>query len=203
MHQIANTLNAVTMTSLEIAELTGKQHKHVLADIRKMLGELEIQPAEFSARYKDAKGEYRDSFNLPKRETLILVSGYDTPLRAKVVDRMNALEQKAVPQVHNPVLQALMAQMVELDRVEQQQKVLAQRIDAIEDRVATQDSTFYTVLAYAKRAGAFVDNVRASVLGRKATALSKQRQYPMGEASDPRFGSVHTYHVDILQEVFA
>lgn len=191
------------MTSREIAELTGKLHKDVLADIRKMLDALEMDSADFSAQYKDASGRTLPMFNLPKRETLILVSGYDIPLRARVVDRVESLETSAAPQVQNPVLQALMAQMVELDRVEQQQKVLAQRIDAIEDRVATQDSTFYTVLAYAKRAGAFVDNVRASVLGRKATKLSKERQYPMGEATDPRFGSVRTYHVDILQEVFA
>ena len=61
---------------------------------------------------------------------------------------------------------------------------------------------FYTVLAYARKTGEFVDNVRASVLGRGATRLSKARNYPMGKAADPRFGVVHTYHTDILQEVF-
>ena len=29
--------NTMTMTSLEIAELTGKEHKHVLRDIREMI----------------------------------------------------------------------------------------------------------------------------------------------------------------------
>lgn len=202
MTQIAN-IN-VTMSSREIAELTGKQHTNVIRDIRKMLSDLGEAELKFESSYKDSTGRTLPLFNLPKRETLILVSGYDTVLRAKVVDRMNALESaRMAPQVQNPVLQALIAQMAELDRVEQQQKVLAQRIDAIEDRVATQDTMFYTVLGYSKRIGAFVDNVRASVLGRKATQLSKAREYPMGEASDPRYGKVHTYHVDILQEVFA
>lgn len=87
-----------TMSSREIAELTGKQHKHVLADIRKMLGDLKIQPAEFSARYLDAKGEARECFNLPKRESLILVSGYSVDLRARIIDRWEALESgKAEP----------------------------------------------------------------------------------------------------------
>jgi hypothetical protein len=59
------------------------------------------------------------------------------------------------------------------------------------------------VLAYAKKSGAFIDNARASVLGRCATRLSKARNYPMGDVADPRFGRVHTYHIDVLQEVFA
>lgn len=83
-----------TMSSREIAELTGKQHKHVLTDIRKMLGDLKIQPAEFSARYLDAKGEARECYDLPKRESLILVSGYSVELRAKIIDRWAELERQ-------------------------------------------------------------------------------------------------------------
>jgi hypothetical protein len=38
-----------TMSSLEIAKLTDKQHRNVLADIRKTLEEAGINAAEFSA----------------------------------------------------------------------------------------------------------------------------------------------------------
>ncbi len=81
------------MSSREIAELTGKLHKNVMADIRKMLTELGYQPAEFSARYIDGKGESRECFNLPRREVEILLTGYSVPLRAKVIDRLHELEQ--------------------------------------------------------------------------------------------------------------
>lgn len=51
------TIGAVrTMTSREIAELTGKEHKNVLADIRTMLGDLGLASAEFSADLPDAYG---------------------------------------------------------------------------------------------------------------------------------------------------
>ena len=48
----ANQSDEVTMSSLEIAQLTGKDHKHVLRDIRKMLDELEIDAAQFWATQK-------------------------------------------------------------------------------------------------------------------------------------------------------
>jgi len=107
-----------------------------------------------------------------------------------------------LPVVKNAAMQLVIAQAIEIDRIDQEQRVLASRLEVVESRVGTQDTMFYTVLAYARKTGEFIDNVRACVLGRRATRLSKERSYPMGEASDPRFGVVHTYHTDILQEVF-
>ena len=79
------------MSSLEIAELTGKQHKDVLYDIRKMLDELGVLAADFSATRKVRGREY-EVFNLPKRETLILVSGYSVTMRSTIIDRWQELE---------------------------------------------------------------------------------------------------------------
>ena len=90
------TLNIQTMSSREVAELTGKEHKHVLADIRNMCESLKIDSAEFSAQYKDTTGRSLPCFNLPKRETLILVSGYSVELRAKIIDRWQELENNLV-----------------------------------------------------------------------------------------------------------
>ncbi len=58
-----------TMTSREIAELTGKQHKHVLEDVRKMLEDLDLSSADFAAQYKDSTNRTLPCFNLPKRVT--------------------------------------------------------------------------------------------------------------------------------------
>ncbi len=82
------------MSSVEIAELTGKGHKNVLADIRKTLIELGKAVAENSAAAfvegpNNSKREI-EVFNLPKRETLILVSGYSVAMRAKIIDRWQA-----------------------------------------------------------------------------------------------------------------
>ena len=88
-----------TMSSLEIAELTGKRHDHVLRDTDKMLEELEINAPRFGGVYLDSKGEERRCINLPKRETLILVSGYSIELRARIIDRWQELEAKPSPAI--------------------------------------------------------------------------------------------------------
>ena len=91
---ILQTNNSQTMSSREISKLTNKRHDNVMSDIRIMLESLEIQSPDFLGDYKDSKGRTYQCFNLPKRETLILVSGYNIQLRAKIIDRWEELERK-------------------------------------------------------------------------------------------------------------
>ncbi|WP_375639365.1 Rha family transcriptional regulator [Bartonella sp. MF74HXZ] len=91
-----------TMSSREIAELCGKQHAHIMRDIRQMLGELypEGGQSKFGSTYLDKQGKTQNCYNLPKRECLILVSGYSMTLRARIIDRWQELEKQAVtPQI--------------------------------------------------------------------------------------------------------
>lgn len=83
-----------TMSSREIADLTGKQHAHVMRDIRATLGELlgEEGLSKFGSSYLNAQNKAQPEFLLPKRESLILVSGYDVHLRARIIDRWTQLE---------------------------------------------------------------------------------------------------------------
>lgn len=87
----------VTMSSIEIAELVEKRHDNVVRDIRNMLETLEKGSAlrfEETSKVLQPNGGFRNVtiFRLPKRETLILVSGYDVRLRAKIIDRLEELE---------------------------------------------------------------------------------------------------------------
>ncbi|WP_091939674.1 Rha family transcriptional regulator [Propionivibrio dicarboxylicus] len=75
------------MSSREVAELTGKEHRHVLFDIRTMLDQLDIDSAEFSAQYKDSTGRKLPCFNLPKDLTLTLVTEYDVVRRHAINKR--------------------------------------------------------------------------------------------------------------------
>ena len=90
-----------TITSLEVAELTGKQHTHIMRDIRNILSQIdEINQSNFGlVKYTDTKGEERPMFNLTKEGCLCLVSGYDANLRMKIIDRWEELELQNQPQV--------------------------------------------------------------------------------------------------------
>lgn len=81
-----------TLNSREIAELTGKDHAHVLRDIRDMLDVLKKDASIFGGIYQDAYGRDQPCFNLDRELTITLVSGYDIPLRHRVVTRLTELE---------------------------------------------------------------------------------------------------------------
>ena len=83
-----------TMTSLEIAEVTGKQHAHIMRDIRSLLDQ-GVNESNFGlVEYKDKKGETRPMYRLTKKGCLILASGYDAVLREKIINRWEELEMK-------------------------------------------------------------------------------------------------------------
>lgn len=83
----------VTMSSREIAELTGKEHRNVRRDIENMAKELSLS---FEQKVLESTGG-RPSvvYLLERREVEILLTGYSIPLRAKVIDRLHELEEQA------------------------------------------------------------------------------------------------------------
>ena len=85
-----------TMSSLEIARLTGKPHNDVLKAIRAMEPAWEkVNGGKFSrVEYKDAKGEMRPCFELTKTECLYVATKFNDEARAKLVLRWEELERK-------------------------------------------------------------------------------------------------------------
>jgi len=110
--------NVLTMSSLEIAELTGKQHKDVIRDIRNMLNQLEINSAQFCAQYKDSIGRSLPMFNLPKDETLCLIAGYNVQVRMRIIKRWQELEAKGKPDLSTDVGKLLLIQEMAAKQLE-------------------------------------------------------------------------------------
>lgn len=98
----------LTMSSKEIADFTGKRHDHVMRDIKKML--LELYPAgapNFGGTYLSEQNKELPLFNLDRKHTDCLLTGYSATARMKVIDRWHELESQAKPQVPQTYAEAL------------------------------------------------------------------------------------------------
>lgn len=140
MEEIIKLGRTDTMTSLEIAEITGKKHAHVMRDIRSLI-EQGVNESNFGlVNYKDKKGEVRPMFELTPKGCLILASGYDALLREKIINKLeelekkNHLEQYQVPQSFS---EALMLAAKQQEKIEQQQFALESKNKEIVQLSAT------------------------------------------------------------------
>lgn len=84
---------AVTMSSREISDLTGKQHGHVKRDVEAMLAELEMDVSSFGRIYLDGRNRRQTEYVLDRELTETLVTGYSIKLRHRVIRRLHELEQ--------------------------------------------------------------------------------------------------------------
>lgn len=96
------------MTSLQVAEITGKEHKNVLRDIRNMEASwVKVNGRRFElVDYIDAKGEKRPCYSLTKTECLYIATKFNDEARAKLVLRWEELEKAksfvTLPDFSNP-----------------------------------------------------------------------------------------------------
>ena len=118
------TKTPVTMSSLEIAELTGKEHRNVMSDCRNMFNELDICAANFSASQKYGNNNTREVFNLNKELTETLITGYSIKLRHAVIVRLRQLEENKAQLPTDPKEQALLLShaVIELNKQIEEQK---------------------------------------------------------------------------------
>lgn len=124
-----NNMDKETMTSLEIAEVTGKQHQHVMRDIRAILNQ-GVDASNFGlTSYTDKSNRQSPCYKLTKKGCLILASGYDAILREKIINRWEELETKerngvfAVPQTFAEALMLAAKQQLALE--EKEKKIAA------------------------------------------------------------------------------
>ncbi|HHW4399984.1 TPA: phage antirepressor KilAC domain-containing protein [Aeromonas hydrophila] len=108
MYQVSNVVNGVpsflmndkplTMSSLQIAEFTGKNHKDVMRDIRVMIEALGAERSFALGEYKDKNNQSRPMYELDEEQSICLVSGYDVKMRMTIIK-----EWKALKEAHDPM----------------------------------------------------------------------------------------------------
>ena len=114
-----------TMSSREIAELCDKEHRNVLADIRTMCEQLNLDVLTFQHIYLDSMNRGQTEYLLDKETCLCLVAGYNAKLRMAIIKRWQQLEQATTPRLPQTYLEALRALADEVEAHEHTQQQLA------------------------------------------------------------------------------
>lgn len=116
-----------TMTSLEIAEVTGKRHDSVLRDIRNIILQGVDAHNFVETSYTDKANRRQKCYMLTKKGCLILASGYDALLREKIINRWEELETKNMSAIKLPTTfaEALRLAADQAEKLEAQEKQLA------------------------------------------------------------------------------
>lgn len=90
----SQNVSRTTMSSREIANVTGKRHANVKRDIAAMLKELKLDVLSFEHIYLDGQNREQVEYMLDREHTDCLLTGYSAPMRMKVIRRWRELEQQ-------------------------------------------------------------------------------------------------------------
>lgn len=135
MNEISTIVDGDRMTSLQIAEITGRRHTDVMRAIRNMEPAWEkVSERKFAlAEYQDEQGKPRPCYSLNKEECLYIATKFNDEARAKLIKRWKELEEQhqkpSVPQNYLEALKSLVKseeekQQLALENKKQQETIL-------------------------------------------------------------------------------
>ena len=125
------------MSSREIAELTGKSHNHVLRDIRSMFAELEISDNGYIHFWTHPQNSQQyTEFQLDRKLTDCLLTGYSAKARMKVIERWHELEEKNKPSLPQTFSEALQLAADQAKQLELQ----APKVEFVDNYVSSGDT---------------------------------------------------------------
>ena len=210
-----------TMSSRDIAELTGKEHKNVCRVIRDLISDriLDAQLEPFKFEYR---GQWFDYYELSKRDSFVVVARLSPEFTAHIVDRWQELEQKLNPVFNLP--QDLPSALRALaDTYEQLQQAQFEREIAVKTKAHISDKKTATAMATASNAVQENQRLKDQIGQSKknATLLAVERLtsntytwQPLNKwceahgikpqkVHDERYGKVNTYPFQAWMDVYS
>jgi len=173
-----------TIGSRDIADITGKQHQHVKRDIKEMLLKLKLDVSNFGRTYLDTSNREQKEFRLPEREALILASGYDVVLRARLIDKLQEGKKPLTP----------------LEMAKHQVKLL----EALEVKEAEVKQLTVTL----DKAEEWSTIKKQEMIHKESYKYAELRRYSndnnieIKKAFDQNYGTVNSYHANVWLEVY-
>lgn len=122
-------VDAVTMSSREIAELTGKRHDNVMQVIRALFTDQILTPESQESSFEH-RGNIYPCWELSKRDSLVLAARLSPEFTARIVDRWMELEEQAArPMTQAEITAANANHLVAVERRQREQQVALVRIE--------------------------------------------------------------------------
>lgn len=98
----------------------------------------------------------------------------------------------------------LLAQAQLMVNMENRLNILEKNNARLENNLRrTITNEYFTVIGYANFRGINADTYNSSVIGRKASKICKDCGLAIGKVIDSKYGTINTYPLDVLDEIFA
>ncbi|MFV8800500.1 phage antirepressor KilAC domain-containing protein [Yersinia enterocolitica] len=136
--------SVVTMSSREVAELTGKRHTDVKRDIEVMMAQLNEDVSKFAHTYLDSMNRTQTEYLLDRDHVECLLAGYSAVIRMKVIRRLRELEDKnQIPQTLPEALRLAADLAEEKQQLENQLSIAAPKAEFIDRYVQATGSMVF------------------------------------------------------------
>lgn len=206
-----------TITSLELVEQINLfrkeeskdvelQHKTMLAIIRDEFEEEIGQQKILPTSYKDQWNREQPMFELTIAQGKQVLLRESKFVRRHVVAWLEHFEEVNKPMTAGKILMAQAQRMIALEKSQQlqaQQIALQnERLTKIEAKITTKNEDYFTISGYSNIIGKKVPLQTAIALGRKAAKICVQRDIPMSNEYNTKYGFAKSYPTEILREVF-
>lgn len=154
----------------------------------------------FNTLAKQEVQEYYLSLDCAKEISMIQKSDKGKQARRYFIECEKKLTQP------KPMTQIELIALIANQMAEQERKSLEldNRLQVVEQKQQqlNQDNDHFTIKGYCALHQLDLSNGKMSAISKKAKKLSDVKDYTYHEITDPRWGKVRTYHVDILAELF-
>lgn len=219
----------VLTTSLKVAEVFEKEHKHVLDAVRKLFTaeNSAVKQMFQESTYLNERNQSQPMFVMNRDGFTLLAMSFNgkKALEFKIayINAFNAMETELKSQQTKQLsaaesllqsVQLLVAHERQLAILEHNQKNMQSAIGSLYDKVygmqfetdmvkqkLNNEIDRYTVIGYCSAHNIPMTRKEAAIIGSTCSRMCKKRNIPLESIADPRFGKVNTYPSELIAEV--
>lgn len=213
---VENVNGVLVTTSDRVAKELGVNHKDLLEKIDGYVNK--FNSAELSAQfyiphnYVSLNGRSVRNYLITKKGVAQLIGGYNSAvpkafeLNVKYINEFERMENYIRNQQARPLTPAeqLLAQAKLMVDMENRLNTIEKNTARLENNLRrTITNEYFTVIGYANFRGINANTYNSSVIGRKASKICKDCGLAIGKVIDSKYGTINTYPLDVLDEIFA